>query len=110
MASFRAIRATASGEQSLWAHIDPTEKKAAVQGMLTLIRGGAGKHDQEAKPDSGAQTGTSTGTCPPETGTSGDSVVPEMKKPRIPWAYLWALQDLNLRLPPCENDENSGTP
>ncbi len=41
-----------------YSHIDPTEKKAAVQGMLTLIRGGADKPDQEAKPDTGAQAGT----------------------------------------------------
>ncbi len=63
-----------------YSHIDPTEKKAAVQGMLTLIRGGVGKADGEAKPDGGVQTGISTGTCPPETGTSGDPAVPEMKK------------------------------
>jgi hypothetical protein len=72
-----------------YSHIDPTEKKAAVEGMLTLIRGGVGSRSEDADgktEESGrAQTGTSTGTCASETGTSGDSVAPEKKKaPGLP--------------------------
>jgi hypothetical protein len=48
--------------------------------MLTLIRGGAGKAGGETEQDGGAQTGTSTGTCPSETGTSGETAAPEKKK------------------------------
>ena len=61
-------------------HIDPTEKKAAVQGMLKLIRGGAGKADGETEGNGGGQTGTSTGTCPSETSTSGKTAASEKEK------------------------------
>jgi integrase len=67
-----------------YSHIDPSEKKAAVEGMLTLIRGGVGSRSEDAdgktEETGRAQTGTSTGTCSSETGTSGDSVAPEKKK------------------------------
>ncbi|MGC9986370.1 MAG: hypothetical protein ABSF35_22465 [Polyangia bacterium] len=73
-----------------YSHIDPSEKRAVVQGMLSLVRGGAESKPGNDNPVTDAageaeagrdQTGTLTGTCPPETGTLGHGAKRKAAKP-----------------------------
>ena len=73
-----------------YSHIDPSEKRAVVRGMLSLVRGGAESEPGNDNPVTDAageaeagrgKTGTLTGTCPPETGTLGHEAKRKAAKP-----------------------------